>query len=1005
MARLAPTKILDAAGATTLISRGAPAHPALVTRVVQPDGRVDSLTYDARGNLAVERLITSGVTGGVLPTRVTTYDYDDADAPDSPSKVTDAMLRFTTYAYGALGLPETVTDPAGHQTTFTYHSTPEAKGLIQTVTEQDVETWLEGGTDTADQPRDLTTAFTYNALGNVRTTVGPTGARTYVHADSAGRPAYTVDHYGRAQRWGYTVLNEANRHVRYTAKLTHPDGVNPATLCQASLVTCTDLYQTVDASLGDSLVTVYYHGPVGLDSVTDPRGNTRSYRYDARGQLWKDLDEYDQAREFTYDASGAFIRSLSRLSHYPTDPRDTVWVHRDVLGRDTATIYTESGYPPNEIIPGDTLRTAYDVMGRVTQRWNRDPNYPYSVKWSYYGDGSVRTQTTALGLTASGDTLRYTYDTTGAIRGTARMHGGNRDSTTYVYHGTTGRLVSLTAHWGAPVNQSRTIQFTFDGLGRRRELAYPNQVAVKFRYGAEGQLRRVVSTNANPAAPPNDDNFRFIRGLHDVDAVGQAHREHLNCQGTSEDSDNVGSLCGSTNDSGELGHQLDRLGQLIHQSEPTGAEEWYRYDAAGNLVWKKRNIQEHFYRMANGSNRLLWDSIAGLPSSQVSYYAYTPDGAMSAEYTETQILRRLYYDGHGRAVGLRDVEGDNGNGPGRYRCSFYGPSAWLLAPCASGTETQPWIVYDGVNVGATLGGRWVFVQGGGVDDPLMGLFRSAGQPGGATELFWVTDGSGRHLAAGSTNGSLEHGSAAGLAYLNYGGKLVGATQAATSYHAERQSTASAPTLSMFRNRVYDQYTGRWAQEDPIGIAGGLNLYQFNGSNPSTYTDPFGLCPWCIGAGLGAFVAGAARVAHNLATGRPIHENLGTSLVVGAVVGATLGAAAPEATAAFGARLATSGMAAGAGAGASAGAGAADANKLNHIFGKSGHNLGAVVRAAGSREAAFNAMQRGLQGALDAGRLTTDRNGVFQEVVKVEGLAVTVRGAVVDGAVRIGSAWR
>ncbi|MGH7930615.1 MAG: RHS repeat-associated core domain-containing protein [Candidatus Binatia bacterium] len=47
---------------------------------------------------------------------------------------------------------------------------------------------------------------------------------------------------------------------------------------------------------------------------------------------------------------------------------------------------------------------------------------------------------------------------------------------------------------------------------------------------------------------------------------------------------------------------------------------------------------------------------------------------------------------------------------------------------------------------------------------------------------------------------------------------------------------------MFRNRAYDSRTGRWTQEDPIGVAGGLNLYQFNGNDPVAYTDPFGLCP-------------------------------------------------------------------------------------------------------------------------------------------------------------------
>ena len=46
------------------------------------------------------------------------------------------------------------------------------------------------------------------------------------------------------------------------------------------------------------------------------------------------------------------------------------------------------------------------------------------------------------------------------------------------------------------------------------------------------------------------------------------------------------------------------------------------------------------------------------------------------------------------------------------------------------------------------------------------------------------------------------------------------------------------------NRAYDQATGQWTQEDPAGIAGGLNLTQFNGNNPVAYSDPFGLkaCP-------------------------------------------------------------------------------------------------------------------------------------------------------------------
>ena len=49
-----------------------------------------------------------------------------------------------------------------------------------------------------------------------------------------------------------------------------------------------------------------------------------------------------------------------------------------------------------------------------------------------------------------------------------------------------------------------------------------------------------------------------------------------------------------------------------------------------------------------------------------------------------------------------------------------------------------------------------------------------------------------------------------------------------------------------RNRSYDPNTARFTQEDPIGLAGGMNLYGFAAGDPVTYSDPFGLTPcWMI----------------------------------------------------------------------------------------------------------------------------------------------------------------
>jgi len=43
-----------------------------------------------------------------------------------------------------------------------------------------------------------------------------------------------------------------------------------------------------------------------------------------------------------------------------------------------------------------------------------------------------------------------------------------------------------------------------------------------------------------------------------------------------------------------------------------------------------------------------------------------------------------------------------------------------------------------------------------------------------------------------------------------------------------------------RNRSYDPNTARFTQEDPLGLAGGLNVYGFAGGDPVSYADPFGL---------------------------------------------------------------------------------------------------------------------------------------------------------------------
>jgi RHS repeat-associated protein len=59
-----------------------------------------------------------------------------------------------------------------------------------------------------------------------------------------------------------------------------------------------------------------------------------------------------------------------------------------------------------------------------------------------------------------------------------------------------------------------------------------------------------------------------------------------------------------------------------------------------------------------------------------------------------------------------------------------------------------------------------------------------------------------------------------------------------------QDAQDASGLMFRRNRYYDPASGRFTQEDPIGLAGGLNGYGFAEGDPVNYDDPYGLSASC-----------------------------------------------------------------------------------------------------------------------------------------------------------------
>jgi RHS repeat-associated protein len=778
----APVQVVGAVYDTTIITRST--TTGLVTMVRNPVGDSVTAIYTARGNDSTVTDHTHEGGGSVAPV-TTSYVYGDANTPDGPTSIRTPVDTAIFQYHTSLGVPILVTRQGGGRTGFSYDS---MTGLLLTVTEYgarvvDTTTWTRTNAN-------LVTTFAYDAAGNDTSVTAPSGRRTRNVRDSYQRVAQVYDPAGHRTDHAYDLMN------RDTA------------------ITVWD---------GSAFTTRVVYSATGHDSIVeDPRHVRREWRYDAADRDTAMFDEASVSESHYYNSDGAMDSLRTRTGH-------VIKYRYDAAGRLVATLFPAFAnyvsFGLDATIPADSIIRQYDAGGRLTSAKLSG----LAIVRTYNREGTLRSERQQLwsgGSLVRDDTVRYWTD-----GGDRRTRFYNAVDTLRYSYGSDGHLSSIAVQWqtGQP---SDTFLLFWDSLGRRDSLVYRRiNLHISYGYDADGRQRMVWARHVGSSFVDDILEHKYVISTVNADGMPVAWHES--------------SGVGFQHSAIDTNVQYDARHRMLRDGS---GQSVYAYDGSGNRVarhWVSNNVLEDSLTYAANSNRVsqrLGDGNGG--TGPIANYGLDANGSLRYEvhnYTQGYVGTRLYYyNSLGQVTGMQHAyakaynQYTDGWDPlwegGSNECR-YDPLGRRVVACDFGGA----LVYDGDNAVGMIG-NWRYVHGPGTDDPLVGLEYIGGfNP--YRKFYYLTDGAGRQLAFADSLGNDQ-----AALYYSSGGSQAGGITASQTFANGRSETPQAPELSFYRNRYYDQRTGRWTQEDPTGVAGGLNLYQYAGNNPAASTDPFGLGP-------------------------------------------------------------------------------------------------------------------------------------------------------------------
>ena len=720
------------------------------------------------------------------------------------------------------------TDPLGGLWRLSYDESGNLSKTVDPLGHMSSTLWLEHWSlpIMETDPNGNSWHYRYDSRGNRIESIDPLGHRTRYSYSDFGQPVKIVDPLDKSRtlRWNeWNLLTEEVDCSGYSTRYEYDAFGNLQKMINAEGEPLIYLHdpqgRLLQYQLPDGRTEQLQRNASGqVTAFTDSSGNTVNYIRDLRGLVRQRSDAYNRSVNFTYDTYGRIHQLTNENGEsysFSWDAGDRLIVQQSL--DQSATRYSYDAM--DNIIAIEDLPSAQgapvkpikllmdnDALGRMLRKTTEDGETQYC----YDANGQL-TAISFFGVDGEQQHLKFDYDAFGRVQEEQSAAGSLRH-----HYDELGNLLQSRLPDGRWLNQ------LYYGSGHLHQINLDGQVISDFE--RDRLHRELQRTQGRLATRTDYDRCGHIRSRQRRMLEQSWQLPTLaEKQYWFDATDNL-------TQRRRINEQQDQLQQLGYDAsgrlmtcQDTQHSETYAYDAAANLLdsTQRGGLVRHNRLLTYQDKRYRYDGFGRMVekrsgSRRVQYFSYDAEHRLvevrnDDGISQTQV--RMSYDPIGRRIAKTEYD-SHGQVLGQTRFTWDGLR--LLQEQRHSQCSLYIYVEDGYELLARVDGRDEQQVVRYYHNDLNGLPEQLTEADGS--LAWQA----QYLAWGQSRKELREPYFIEEQNLRFQGQYL-----------DRETGLHYNTF-----RFYDPDIGRYTTPDPIGLAGGLNLYSY-GPNPVGWLDPLG----------------------------------------------------------------------------------------------------------------------------------------------------------------------